>query len=128
MIFSLRQFSPARILGFGLGVTFLYAGICSFTDPTPWVGYVPAWVESLMPLDKFALAHGVFQVLLGAALLVGVLPRCAAVVAVLDLAAILVFFGIDLVTFRDLGLFFAALALLSLSLKPKLSQETAPLK
>ena len=82
----------------------------------------------MMPLDKFALAHGVFQVLLGAALLVGVLPRCAAVVAVLDLAAILVFFGIDLVTFRDLGLFFAALALLSLSLKPKLSQETAPLK
>ncbi|MFH0806208.1 MAG: DoxX family membrane protein [Candidatus Brennerbacteria bacterium] len=116
MKFSLRQFSPARILGFGLGITFLYAGVCSFADPTPWLGYMPAWVESLLPLEQFAIAHGVFQVLLGAALLVGVLPKFASAVATLDLAAILVFYGIDLVTFRDIGLFFATLAFVALNI------------
>jgi uncharacterized membrane protein YphA (DoxX/SURF4 family) len=94
----------------------------SFSDPTPWIGYVPSWVETFLPLEQFSVFHGVFQVLLGAALLCGVLPRCAATFAALDLAAILVFYGADLVTFRDVGLFFAALALLSLSLKPKLLQ------
>lgn len=113
VISSLRQFSPARILGFGLGLTFLYAGVMSFTDPVSWVGYVPAWVEILLPLDSFAIAHGVFQVLLGAALLCGVLPKTAATAAALDLAAILAFYGVDLVTFRDLGLFFAALTLIA---------------
>lgn len=106
-------------MGFGLGLTFLYAGVMGFADPVSWVGYVPAWVESLTPIETFTVAHGVFQVLLGAALLCGVLPRAAAAIAVADLAAILAFYGIDAVTFRDLGLFFSALALLSFSIKPQ---------
>lgn len=89
----------------------------SFVDPTPWIGYVPGWVETLVSTETFSVAHGIFQVLLGAALLIGVIPKVTSVFAAADLATILVFYGIDLVTFRDLGLFFASLALLSLSLK-----------
>lgn len=123
VISFLRQFSPARILAFGLGLTFLYAGVMAFADPVSWVGYVPEWVGSFIPIETFTVAHGVFQVLLGGALLCGVLPRTAASLATAELAAILVFYGIDAVTFRDLGLFFASLSLLLLSSKSKTPQE-----
>lgn len=109
--------SPAMLLRVGLGLTFLYAGIASLIDPIPWVGYLPAWTSALAPATTLIPIHGIFQAALGFALITGTLLRLTALVATLDLAGILVSYGIDGVTFRDLGLLFATLALFSHSIK-----------
>ncbi|MDP3975163.1 MAG: hypothetical protein Q8P88_02685 [Candidatus Jorgensenbacteria bacterium] len=106
---------PASLLRLGLALTFVYAGVMAFLEPAPWLGFVPGWVENIVAPEIFLSVHAVFQIMLGAALIVEFIPQTAAMLAVADLAAILIFYGIDLVTFRDLGLFFAALALVTLT-------------
>ena len=116
---------PETLLSIGLGITFLYAGIASLLDPTSWIGYLPAWTDVFAPADTLIVVHGIVQTLLGITLIVGIATRPVALIVALDIAGILAFYGIDAVSFRDIGLFFAALALLSLSLKSNLPQEGA---
>lgn len=100
-----------RLLGLGLGFTFLYAGISSLTDPRPWIGFFPEWTEAIAAPAALLVVHGIVQIIVGATLAGGFVLRVASAVAVLDLAAIVVFYGIDAVTFRDVGLLVAAVTL-----------------
>lgn len=109
--FALPQLSIERVLGIGLGFTFLYAGIASLVDPISWVGYLPSWTAAILPAETLILIHGVFQTALGVALATNWMLRTAALIAALDLSAIILFYGIDTVTFRDVGLLIMAAAL-----------------
>lgn len=109
--FHLPQLSIERVLGIGLGFTFLYAGVSSLIDPTAWIGYLPNWTSALAPAETLILIHGVFQTVVGLALVLNFALRATAAIAAADLAAIILFYGIDLVTFRDVGLFIMAAAL-----------------
>lgn len=108
------KLSPVLILRFGLGLTFLYAGLYALLDPVAWVGFVPHWVGSLMDPNVFLTVHSAFQLVLSAAFLFGVFLPASSLIAFLDLVAILLFYGLDDLTFRDFGLAFAALALFTL--------------
>jgi uncharacterized membrane protein YphA (DoxX/SURF4 family) len=111
MKFRIAKLKPALALRIGLGLTFIYAGIMSFLAPENWIGFVPQWIGSIIDPMIFLQIHAGFEIVLGLALLVGLWLPLVALLAFLDIFAILLFYGIDEVTFRDFGLLMAALAL-----------------
>jgi len=105
------QSKPLVLLRFGLGLVFLYAGAHALAYADGWLEFVPSWVAAVIPLRSFLFFHSVGTVLLGALLIANVKTHWLALIAALDLFAILAFAGIDETTFRDFGLLMAALAL-----------------
>ncbi|HEY4523882.1 MAG TPA: DoxX family membrane protein [Candidatus Paceibacterota bacterium] len=99
------------ILRIGLGLVFLYAGTAAMQDPTSWIGFVPQFVQTVIPRETFLFFHSVFQIGLGAGLIIGAWIPILSILAFLSMFSILTLFGIDEVTFRDFGLACMALAL-----------------
>lgn len=110
---SAVKFDSLLLARLGLAAVFLYAGISALLRPTDWIGYIPAQLVALSPIPDttLLLMHSIFEILLGALLLIGWQVRILGVLAALNLLFILVFVGIDPVTFRDLGLIALALIL-----------------
>ena len=98
-------------LRFGLGLVLLYAALSIFSDAQAWVGFVPDWVTLFSTKENFLVVHAVFELTLGLALIMGWFLPMTSLVAFFDFASILIFYGIDIITFRDFGLTLAAFAL-----------------
>lgn len=110
------RLTPELALRIGLAGVFLYAGVNSLLNPTAWLGFVPQRIEVIPFLSReLALTiHGAFEILLALILLIGLWKRLAATLAFLSLAGIIIFYGIDDISFRDFGLLMAAYALMLL--------------
>lgn len=103
---------PSLLLRIGLAFVFLYAGIASLQQPLEWEGYVPHIAANLFGVLTTLHLITVLEIVLGMWLLTGKYAKYAAALAALVLAGIvLVNVNQMLVTFRDVGLLFAALAL-----------------
>ncbi len=113
----MKKITPELALRIGLAGTFFYAGINSLLNPTNWIGFIPQWIESIPFLTRglFLTLHGTFEILLAIALLIGIYKKLTALLTFLSLAAIIITYGIDDVSFRDFGLLAAAYALIILS-------------
>ncbi len=107
----MRKLTPEFILRIGLGLTFLYAGLHVIFDSTSWIGFIPHWLQTLVNPHLFLTIHGIAEIVLGGLILGGLFLQVASLLAFLDLFSILVFYGVDDVTFRDFGLMMAALTL-----------------
>ncbi len=114
-----KKLSPALILRIGLGLVFIYAGAHQIADPGSWAGFVPAWLGGLISPLTFIYIHGAFELALGLGIIIGFFLPVLSLLAALDFFSILIFFGVDDVTFRDFGLLMSALALLFLTKKEK---------
>ncbi|MEK7099441.1 MAG: hypothetical protein AAB916_02895 [Patescibacteria group bacterium] len=116
----LGKIRPVWVLRAGLGLTFLYSGWDLTAHPYNWYGFVPQWfsqmVTPVMPLEIFLRVQGMGELALAGGMIAWFLPRrmvqIAAAFAVAHLSVIIGAVGIDPVTFRDIGLLGAALALL----------------
>lgn len=107
---------PALLLRLGLATILLYAAIGSFVSPREWIGYFPAFMTDIIDGDILLKLFSVFELGLAAWLLSGVKIRYAALVTAAMLAGIvLANFDLFAITFRDIALIFAALALAALS-------------
>ena len=113
----MKKITPELVLRIGLAGTFTYSGINSLLNPTSWIGYIPQWIEGVPFLTRelFLTLHGSFEIILAIALLIGLYKKLVTLLAFLSIAAIIIFSGIDDVTFRDFGLLAAAYALLLLT-------------
>jgi len=102
----------ALFLRVGLAIVFLYAAVSSFISPNEWIGYLPGFLRDILPVTVTLGIFSIIELLLAAWLLSGVYVRFAAVVAAAMLLGIIVS-NISLlpISFRDIGLLFAALAL-----------------
>ncbi len=99
-------------LRIGLAVVFFYAAISSFLSPNDWSGYLPAFLREIIPANVLLLIFSVVEVILAIWLLTGVYVRFAALVCVVMLLGIVISnFSLLPISFRDIGLMFAALAL-----------------
>lgn len=99
-------------LRIGLAIVFLYAAISSFISPNDWVGYLPGFVRNILPATAVLGIFSVIELSLAAWLLSGVYVRFAALLCVIMLLGIVVSnFSLLPISFRDIGLIFAALAL-----------------
>lgn len=103
---------PVLFLRLGLATMFLYAAIASTLNPDDWVGYLPKVMTSVVPAEILLRIFSVYELILAAWLLSGVYVRYAALLCALTLGGIVVSnFGLIDISFRDIGLMFAALAL-----------------
>lgn len=104
------------LLQIGLAFVLLYAGIDSFRYPDDWIGFVPKAVNNYgLTRQSFLQIHAAAEILLGVWLLSNWKIRLVSFLVALDLAAIIIVNGLGrsvfLITFRDVGLLFAALYL-----------------
>lgn len=110
------KFDSSFFLRIGLAFVFIYVAVSAFFNPETWIGFLPNFLGNEITKGYFLFAHDVFGVGLGLWLLSGKKTFYAAVVSSVMLAAIVLLnFGSLLIVFRDIGLFFAAVALAILS-------------
>ncbi|MBX4188004.1 MAG: sulfite exporter TauE/SafE family protein [Candidatus Doudnabacteria bacterium] len=100
------------VLRFGLALTYLFSGYDLIANPTSWSNFVPFWMKNLLPVDvlTFIQIQGGVELLLALALLTGFFMRPAAFISALEMVGILLLYGVDAVTFRDLAILGASLA------------------
>lgn len=125
MLSFLEKIKPEWALRLGLGLMYIYSGYDLFANPHHWYGFVPQWFSHLVTqvssIEAYLRLQGVGEFVIGLLFLAwfsgkfGV--RIASVLAALEMAMILLFVGVDPITFRDIGLLGAALAILVISFK-----------
>lgn len=118
---------PARVLRIGLGLMYVYSGVSLIRHPFDWQGFLPPWfgelISRFLPLPIYLAVQGAGELLLALVFLLPFVPlaavRIAAVASAFEFAGILLLTGLDLITFRDIGLLGASLALLALMLEQR---------
>lgn len=104
------------LLRLGIGFVFIYAAVSSFLEPLNWVGFFPQFLRSLVPENILLPAFSLYELVIGLWLLVGKNLFAVSFLAAVSLLGIVLFnLGSFDILFRDLGLFFAALALVFMS-------------
>lgn len=108
------------LLRSGLAIVFLYASVDSFSDASSWIGFVPQWVQTIIPGMLFLTLFAVLEMILAVWLLSGKKPFVAAMIsnAILLLIIVANVAVLDIL-FRDIAILFASLALTALSYEPK---------
>ena len=130
----IKKLNPSWFLRLGLGLMYIYSGYDLFSNPQHWYGFVPQWLSQtaiqIASVDAYLKLQGMGEIILGLLFLAwfsgqwGV--RIASILATLEMALILIFIGIDPITFRDIGLLGAALALLIMSFQQTTENQKAP--
>lgn len=109
---AIRNDSPALLLRVGLAVVFIYAAVSATRSPQDWVGYLPHFATAIIAAGSLLKIFSVAEFGLALWLLSGKYVRYAGLLAFLLLAGIILS-NLTLlpISFRDIGLAFAALAL-----------------
>jgi len=100
---------PLRL---GLAAVFIYSSYGLFFNPQDWIGYMPVWFQNLLPVapESYLKFQALAELACAFSFLTGFLLRWAALVAAAEMLGILLFNGIDAVTFRDMAILGAALS------------------
>jgi len=108
-----KDYSTA-IIRIGLALVLLWFGIDEIINPEDWFGYIPLWLNGVLPfsLGTFIFLNGIFEVILGALLLSGFFTRIVAFVAALHLLSITIAVGYNDIAVRDFGLTLMAVSLI----------------
>lgn len=112
--------SAMTILRWGLAFTFFYAAVASLLNPADWIGYMPMFLKSLLPARILLAGFSFYEILVAALLFSGRKVAYASIISAVTLGGITILnLGALDVTFRDIGLVFAALALYELAKEQK---------
>jgi len=114
------QYAPLT-LRVGLAFVFIWFGWSGLTNPTMWVGLVPAWTAMFGSAYNLVLIHGAFELILGLTLLFGFYTRLSAALLLLSLLQTLTILGWGAVMVRDIGLTLALLSIVLAKPTPKIS-------
>jgi hypothetical protein len=124
--------AASLLIRLGLAFAFLYAAISSFQNPQSWLGFLPDWLTEASPISPEAMLHAmsVVEIFLALWLLSGKLVKYAGLASALLTASIV---AVDLnqllITFRDIPIITASLALVFLDgdpAKPKKRSKNSP--
>jgi len=112
-------------LRLGLALTYLYSGYHLIIDPEPWLGYLPPWFAGFLPVsvELYLKFQGAGEILLALSFLSGIGISWAALAASFEFAGILIFYGIDLVSFRDIAILGSAISLFLFTYKSEQENE-----
>lgn len=104
--------TSAILLRSGLAIVFLYAAASSLRTPLDWVGYLPHFLTNHIHAVTLVKIFAIYELILALWLLSGHYIKYAAILCTLTLFGIVATNPHQLiVTFRDIGLAFMALAL-----------------
>lgn len=99
------------LLRVGLAAVFLYAAVSSFLNPSDWVGYLPHFIAKMSFADTLLKLFALGEIVLAVWLLSNWRAKYAGVLSALIFAGIVLAQpSLLIVTFRDIGLFFMAMA------------------
>lgn len=115
------------ILRWGLALTYFYSGFDLIAHPTSWSVYVPYWFANLLPVEvtTFIQFQGGIEILMALAFVSGYFLRPAAFLSAVEMVAILILYGIDAVTFRDLAILGGSLAIFMQTFSPNNQPQKA---
>jgi len=100
------------LLRIGLASVFLYAGIAGLIEPSNWIGFIPQFLKNFFSESLLLTGFSSFEIILGIWVLTNWKIVYASLLAALTiLGIILLNLGALDVTFRDVTVFFTALAL-----------------
>lgn len=132
---KLSSFYAEWSLRIGLGLMYSYSGVDFLRHPTAWhwaITPLPNFIKGpimMIGLDRYLMLQGLGELALALIFFIPFLPRVllkiAAALAAFEMASILLFVGIDAITFRDIGLLGAAVSLLFMSLNANSSTASS---
>lgn len=100
------------LLRVGLATVFIYAALSSFKNPQDWIGYLPQFAKDQISGNTLLHIFSAYELVLALWLLSGKYIKYAALLSAATLSGIVLFnFSLFAITFRDVGLIFASLAL-----------------
>lgn len=105
---NVRSYAPV-VVRIGTGLVVLWFGVNQLLHPELFHGYIPSWF-TLLSAPTLLMVNGLFEVVIGVCLLLGLLTRVAAGLHALHLLGIIVALGYGDIAVRDVGLLFAAVA------------------
>lgn len=112
--------AAALVLRLGLAFIFAYAGAASFLNPMEWAGYLPSFASAVISVTVIIQFMALAEVALAIWLVSGKYLFYAAIASTVLLAGITATnLSLLIITFRDVGLVAAALALVLLSRNKK---------
>lgn len=101
---NLEKFGPV-VLRIGMGLVFLWFGFSQIFSPDQWTSFLPSFLKILpIAAPNFVLANGLFEVIGGVFLILGVYTRLAAFLLALHLFGITFTIGWNALGVRDFGL------------------------
>jgi len=64
------------LIRLGVGLTMIAFGVSQFVNPKGWIGYLPGWMQKLMPMKptSFMREHAVGNFILGLLFVIGIWP------------------------------------------------------
>lgn len=107
---TLRAFAPV-ILRFGLAFLFLWFGFSQLFDSASWISWVPTWSTFLLSAKAIVILNGLFEVVAGSFLALGIWVRWTALLLGLHLVVITLHIGLSGIGVRDLALATSTFAL-----------------
>ncbi len=108
----LSSFAPV-LLRIGMSLVFFWFSYAQLTNGQMWTSYVPDYAVSLshMSASTLVFANGIFELVFGALLLLGLFTRIAALLLALHMVEIVYSVGYSPIGVRDFGLCIAAFSI-----------------
>ncbi len=104
------------VLRIGLAFVFLWFGWSGINNTEMWVGMVPEWTSVIASPETLVLLHGIFELVFGLLLFIGVGTRIVALLLLLNLLHTITLLSWGPIMARDITI---ATALLSTVLTPQ---------
>jgi uncharacterized membrane protein YphA (DoxX/SURF4 family) len=106
-----KDFGPA-VLRVGIALVYIYFGVSQLMNPDMFTFWLPEWT-SMLPISStaFIYMNGVFEVVFGSLLALGLFTRISSLLLGLHLAAITLSIGFTQIGVRDFGLTLATFAI-----------------
>lgn len=122
----IRKLNPEWFLRLGFGLMFLYSGYSLYYYSASWLWAIPMWLKQIImtfsSLEFYLKLQGIAEFVMGLLFLAWFSGRrglqIASGLAFIEMAAITTMVGVDLITFRDIGLLGGAAALFIMSSRP----------
>jgi hypothetical protein len=104
------------LLRAGIATALMYAGTAALLDPFSWVGFLPYWIEAVMPRGVVLTAFSIYEIFLALWLLTSKRAFLASGLSSATIFFIIAFNVASLdIVFRDVPILFASLALMALT-------------
>ncbi len=109
---KLKLFSPV-VVRVGLALVFVWFGVAQLTDTNSWTAFVPDFIVNLSSMTAATIVHlnGAFEIIFGAALLLGFFTRFVSFFLALHMLDIMFTVGYNSIGVRDFGLAVGTIAI-----------------
>ncbi len=105
-----KEYAPIFVR-LGIGIVFLLFGFDQTFNPANWMAWTPSFI-SFLSGNVFWLFTGIFNMIVGFLLLIGLLTRLAGLLASLHLIGVIITLGYNDIAIRDFGLLLGAISVL----------------